>query len=180
MRLKDMHKAIKMKKHNISEEAIRHFDDIMLLVDTDYAMTEPKFVEKMDELLTEEQRLLLWEYGGSCRGGETGRQAKILGQSLEGKSLSEKIEMMNRNEHMFKSYLNDDGSITVDCFCHCLQHRFNNPENAKSSSSYGCAAGAHLAIIKSALGVKLKIKSIDYPQESDGKQSMTCVFEVIE
>jgi len=180
MRLKDMHKAIKMKKHNISEAAIRHFDDVMLLVDTDYAVTEPKFVEKMDELLTEEQRLLLWEYGGSCRGGETGREAKKLGQSLEGKSLSEKIDVMNQNEHMFKSHLNEDGTITVYCFCHCLQHRFNNPENAKASSAYGCAAGAHLAIIKSALGVKLKIKSVDYPQKNDGKQFMTCVLEVID
>ena len=180
MRLKDMHKAIKMKKHNIPETAIRQFDDIMLLVDTDYAVTEPRFVEKMDELLTEEQRLMLWEYGGSCRGGETGRQAKKLRHELDGKSLNEKIKLMNQNEHMFKSHLNEDGTITVYCYCHCLQHRFNNPKCAKSPSAYGCAAGAHLALIKDALGAKVKMKSIDYPQENDGKQFMTCMFEVVE
>lgn len=180
MRLKDIHKALNMKKHNIPEATIRQFDDVMLLVDTDYVITEQRFVEKMDELLSEEQRLLLWEYGGSCRGGETGRQAKILGQHLEGQSLGEKIEMMNKNEHMFKSHLNKDGTITVQCYCHCLQNRFNNPKCAKSPSAYGCAAGAHLAIIKTALGTKAKIKSVDYPQENDGKQFMTCIIDVIE
>jgi len=181
MRIKDMLKATKMKKHNFPEDMICQAELLLQTVDeAGHGVSEKRLVEKMDELLTEKQRLLLWEIGGSCRGGETGRQAKILAQELAGKPLAEKIELMNQNEHMFETRLNEDGTITVYCYCHCLQHRFNNPDTAKLPSAYGCAAGAHLYILKTALGVKAKIKSIDYPQENDGKQHMTFTVEIID
>lgn len=179
MRAKEMLKAIKMKKHNFPEEMMFQAELIEKIIDKNEDV-ERKFVEKMDELLTEEQRLLLWEKGGSCRGGETGRQAKVLKQELAGKPLSEKIELMNKNEHMYKTRLNDDGTITAYCGCHCLQNRITKPDTEKAPSAYGCAAGAALYNLRTALGVKAKIKSIDYPQKGDGKKSMTFTFEVVE
>ena len=183
MRLKEMLKAAKMKKHNFPDEAIRQFEDIMLYDEADWKnvcdSVEHKFVSKMDELLTEEQRLLLHEYGGSCRGGETGRQAKVLAEELAGKPLAEKIELMNQNDHMYRTKLNDDGTITAYCGCHCLQRRVKKPETAKLPSAYGCAAGAALHNLKTALCVNAKIKSIDYPKEGDGKEDMTFVFEIV-
>jgi len=171
MRHKEMLKAIRMKKHNFPQDVICQFESVK---------GERQLVEKMDELLTEEQRLLLHEIGGSCRGGETGRQSKLLTQELAGKPLSEKIELMNKNKHMYKTVLNEDGTITAYCGCHCLQRRHKNPETAKSPSAYGCAAGAALYNLKAALGVKAKIKSIDYPQEGDDKKKMTFTFEIVE
>lgn len=181
MRIKDMVKAINMKKHNFSEDVIHEFN--MIAQDFDKIndkISEQRLVEKMDEILTEEQRLLLWEYGGSCRGGETGRQAKVLARELADKLLSEKVDLMNKNPHMYPTRYNDDGTITAYCGCHCLQYRIDKPETAKSPSAYGCAAGAALYNLKTALGVKAKIKSIDYPQQDDSKKSMTFTFEVVE
>jgi hypothetical protein len=171
MKTKDIVKAINMKKHNFSEDVIQEFN---------VTKGEQRIVEKMDELLTEKQRLLLHEYGGSCRGGETGRQAKILKNELSGKPLAEKIELMNKNGHMYKTELNADGTITAYCGCHCLQRRYKNPESSKAPSFYGCAAGAALYNIRTALGVKAQIKSIDYPQKDDGKKDMAFNIEIIE
>ena len=178
MRIKEMIKATQMKKHNFPAEMVGHAASIDVSGNVSHDC-ERLFVEKMDELLTEEQRLLLWEIGGACRGGETGRQAKALAQELAGKSLSEKIELMNKNEHMFKSHLNEDGTITAVCTCHCLQHRITKPERAMPPSAYGCSAGAALYNLKTALGIKAKIKSIDYPQDGDGKMHMTFTFEIV-
>ena len=180
MRIKDIVKAANMKKHNFTEGVMHEFNTIAQDFDKiNDTISEKRLVAKMDELLTEEQRLLLHEYGGSCRGGETGRQAKILKNELAGKPLAQKIELMNKNGHMYKTELNADGTITAYCGCHCLQRRHKNPESSKAPSFYGCAAGAALYNIKTALGVKARIKSIDYPQKDDGKEHMSFVIEVI-
>ena len=123
MRCKEMLKAIKMKKHNFPESIICQFESI----DTENARS---FVEKMDELLTEEQRLLLHEYGGSCRGGETGRQCKILAKELAGKTLSEKIVLMNKNNHIYRTRLNEDGTMLVRA--HYVQTNFLAENKAAS------------------------------------------------
>jgi hypothetical protein len=178
MRLKEMVKAAKMKKHDIPEDAVLVFELIAGSNESDRDK-EMKLVEKMDELLTEEQRLILWEYGGSCTGGETGRQSKLLGKELEGKPISEKIKIMNQNMHMYKTRLNEDGTVTAYCGCHCLQHRVTKPKTAKKPSAYGCAAGAALHNLKIALGVKANIRSIDYPREGDDKRHMTFTFSYV-
>ena len=180
MRLKEMLKAVKMKKHNFPQDLIGEFENIMQKEkETMGSVLEKRFVDAMERLLTEEQRLLLWEYGGSCRGGETGRQAKLLKKQLEGKPIDEKIDLMNKNGHMYPTRLNDDGTITAWCGCHCLQHRISKPETAKHPLAYGCAAGAALYNLKTALGVSAKIKSIDYPKENDSVEKMTFVFETV-
>jgi hypothetical protein len=134
----------------------------------------------MDELLTEEQRLLLWEYGGSCTGGATGRAVKAFASEHKDKPLALKLELLQKTDHMYRHHLNDDGTVTVYCGCHCLQHRVNKPGAAKLPLAYGCAAGAALQNFKIALGVNIKIKSIDYPKKDDGKIPMAFIFEVAE
>jgi len=193
MRYKEIFQAMKMKKHNIPEEVIRQFETVMPYVDSwPVSATNPnpekrvaankKFYELMDKHLTEEQRLLLYEYGGSCRGGETGRQSKLLKDQIAGMSIADKIQQMNTNPYMYRTRLNEDGTITATCCCHCLQYR-KNPDTWHCSVlpyHYGCAAGAALYNLKKALDVKARIKSIDYPQNDDGKMEMTFTFEILE
>ena len=77
MRRKDVLKA--MKKHDFPEDVICQFEHIEK-TDKGFHSRNVRFVEKMDELLTEEQRLLLWEYGGRCRGSDW---AKDFAKSLQ-------------------------------------------------------------------------------------------------
>ncbi|MDR0325328.1 MAG: hypothetical protein LBI19_04435 [Oscillospiraceae bacterium] len=178
MRLKDMSKAMKMKKHHFPEDVISQFDLIMQ-TDGEYGSRENPFVDAMDRLLTEEQRLLLWEVGGSCTGG--GRYAKTLRDELAGKPLPEKIEALNQNKHFYDCHLNEDGTVTAYAGCHCLQHRAKGTKPEKTPSAYGCAAGAAFQNIRDALDVKGKarMKSIDYPVKGDGKGTLSFVFEVL-
>jgi hypothetical protein len=171
-----------MEMHNFHEDIKCEFEQIEETVKS-FNGRKRKFAEKMDELLTEEQRLLVWEYSGMCTGGKTGEQAKKFAKELTG-SLAEKIARLNEGPHFFFFYLNGDGTITAYCGCHCLQYRIEQPEKnevkTKTPSTYGCAAGAAFQNIKKALGIEARIKSIDYPQEGDGKKYMTFVIEVIE
>ena len=150
-----------------------------------YSARKRMFAEKFDELLTEEQRLSLWEYGGMCTGGETGARAKKFAKELTG-SLAEKVARLNESGQFYKVEINDDGTITAYCGCHCLQYRIDAPDKddvklrEKIPSAYGCAAGAAFHNIKKALGVNARIKSIDYPQKGDGRNYMPFVIEVIE
>jgi len=186
MKIKDMVKATKMEKHNFPKSAATQLEEIMQMNNCpkcskqEYVDKERAFVAAMDNLLTEEQRLLLHEYGGSCRGGETGKQCKKLKHELGGLTIAEKIDRMNKNGHIYPTRLNSDGTITARCGCDCLKERYKNPDAAKAPSAYGCAAGAALANLKTALGVKARIKSIDYPQAGDGKRYMEFVFEILE
>ena len=177
MRRKEILKA--MKKHEFHEDIRCQFEHIEK-TDKGFHSRNVRFVEKMDELLTEEQRLLLWEYGGRCIDGEW---AKEFAKELTG-SLAEKIAWLKENAPMYGVELNDDGTITAYCRCHCLQWRIEEPEREvvriKTPSAYGCSAGAAFHNIKTALGINARIKSIDYPQEGDGKMHMSFVIEVIE
>lgn len=103
-----------------------------------------------------------------------------MAKQLDGKSLSEKIELMNQNPYMYKTRLNEDGTVTAYCGCHCLQRRTKKPETNKPPSAYGCAAGAALHSLKIALGIEARIKSIDYPQINERDAYMPFVFEVLE
>lgn len=181
MRRKDILKA--MKKHDFSED-IRHQFEHIEKTEKGFHSRNRRFAEKMDELLSEEQHLLLWEHGGRCIGGDTGERANAFAQELTG-SLAEKIERLNKDAHFYEVELNDNGTITAYCSCHCLRWRVDEPTRsdviAKTTpSAYGCAAGAAFHNIKKALGIKAKIKSIDYPQDGDGKKYMQFVIEVIE
>ena len=180
MRRKDILKA--MKKHNFHEDIRCQFEHIEK-TDKGFHSRNIRFVEKMDELLTEEQRLLLWGYGGRCIGGKTGERAAKFAQELTG-SLAEKIARLQEDYHMYGVELNSDGTITAYCGCHCLQFRIDEPERevvrTKTPSAYGCSAGAAFHNIKMALGVNARIKSIDYPKEGDGRNYMPFVIEVME
>ena len=180
MRRKDVLKA--MKKHNFDEHIRCQFEHIEK-TDKGFHSRNIRFVEKMDELLTEEQRLLLWEYGGRCIGGETGKRSAKYEKELRG-SLAEKVARLKEDNHMYKIELNDDGTITAYCACHCLQWRLEEPEREvvriKTPSAYGCSAGAAFHNIKKALGINARIKSIDYPQEGDGIKYMPFVIEIID
>ena len=64
-----------MANYGFESDVICQLEEIENKVKT-YSAKKRMFAEKFDELLTEEQRLSLWEYGGMCTGGEIGAQAK--------------------------------------------------------------------------------------------------------
>ena len=172
-----------MEGLNIDKNVRYQFEEIENTVKSSSGKKK-MFAEKFDELLTEEQRLLLWEYGGMCIGGETGKQAKKFAKELTG-SIAEKVARLHESGQ-YGVELNDDGTITAYCGCHCLQYRIDKPDKddvklrEKIPSAYGCAAGAAFHNIKKALGINARIKSIDYPQEGDGRNYMPFVIEILD
>ena len=168
-----------LEEHNFPDDVRSQFERVKESKGN-WLKKKAGYIGIMDNLLTEEQRLLLWERGGMCTGGETGVQCKKLARELRGRPLAEKVELANQNGHIYRHHLNEDGTITAYCFCHCLQDRYNKTKPVKLPSEYGCAAGAAFHNLQIALGVKGRITSIDYPRDGDGKKFMTFTFEVVE
>lgn len=173
MRLKNMLKI--MQRDGISEEIRNHFEHIVQTYHAGEA--DLVFIDKMDELLTEEQRLSLWERNGGCRGGGRNREAIAFQSEHVGKTLPEKIQLLQSTKYMSKIRQNEDGTVTVGNGCHLCVLKKLKPPYPASSTLFGCSAGGALHNYQVALGIKLKLKSIDsflHDVGSDQPYSFTC------
>ena len=70
-------------------------------------------IDKMDELLTNEQKLAVLEYEGCCKGGKRDADCKAFGKEHKDKPLAEKLALMFTVEYMMNPRLNDDDSFTI-------------------------------------------------------------------
>jgi hypothetical protein len=89
MQLKGMIKT--MQKDRIPEDKLYQFECIAQ-VDRG-AETELKFIEKMDELLTDEQCFSIWECNGGCKGTKLDKARKAFAFDNADKSIAEKLTL---------------------------------------------------------------------------------------
>jgi len=177
MRLKNLIKT--MKKDKYPADIINQFEHIVEACSHDDSLFE--FVGKMDLLLTEEQRLSLWERNGGCRLGGRNREAVAFKQEHADKPWAEKLSLLKNVRSLNRFRLNEDGTITAENGCHlCVLKKLKPPYTA-TSSLFGCSAGGALYNYETALGVKLKIQSIDtHLTEGSGETPYSFTFEVLE
>lgn len=160
--MKTMLKSMRMRKNGIPEDVLPLFEEILQTFKGDEC--EREFMKAMASHLTQEQRFRLCEQNGSCsgKGYDEGRKAFALQHA--GKPLAERLEIFNRTFGR-NSVLNDDGTITVTFACshgyykHAPKGKFKFPESVEIY--FERCAGGRLYEYQKALGVKLKIKSID-------------------
>ena len=149
-------------------------------------------IDKMDELLTDEQKLAILEFEGCCKGGKRDIDCKAFGKEHKDKPFSEKLAMMYTIEHMMNPFLNNDGSFTITMSgyqngvhsgkttCSCSAIRKLQQPFAVSKTYCGCCAGHFLYHYQNALGVKLRIKEINSsPLDSNGENPCSFTFEVV-
>jgi hypothetical protein len=150
-------------------------------------------IEKMDELLTNEQKLAVMEPEGCCKGGKRDADCKAFGKEHKDKPLAEKLALMFSVEYMMTPHLNDDGSFRITmsghqngvhtgkttCSCGAIK-KLKQPFTV-SKTYCGCCAGHFLYHYQNALGVKLRIKEINSsPLDSNGENPCSFTFEVLE
>lgn len=176
MRLKNIIKT--MKKEKYPDDVIHQFERIVETCSYDESLFQ--FIEKMDILLTEEQRLSIWERNGGCRLGGRNKDAIAFQSQYADKTLTEKLDLLKNVRSLSNFYLNEDGTITAGNGCHlCILRKLKPPYNA-TSTLFGCSAGGALFNYEIALGVKLKMKSIDsHLGEGHSENPYSFTFEVL-
>ena len=103
---KKIHQA--MVEQGISEEIVSQFD----FNEPKGAPPEPilAIIDEMDQLLTKEQRLVVMEKQGCCKGGQRDKDCKAFAKKYMGKTTAEKLALMFEVENMVSPTLNNDGT----------------------------------------------------------------------
>jgi hypothetical protein len=178
-----------MIKEGISSEIIKKMGiDHPINNDTQNVLA---VIERMDKILTNEQKLAIMEKQGCCKGGQRDRDCKAFGKENKDKPLAEKLKLLSGIQYMMSPRLNNDGTITVfygghqngvhtgKTTCSCGQIKKLKQPFSVSSTFCGCCAGHFLYHYQNALGIKLRLKEIvSSPLNTNGEKQCEFKFEV--
>jgi hypothetical protein len=179
--MKSMLKAMQMPKNEIPVDVLPLFEDIVQTYKG--AECEEKFMKAMEEQLTTEQRFRLFEQNGSCNGTGYDKERKAFALEHADMPLTERLELFT-NTYGRKAVLNDDNTITVTFACshgyykHAPKGKFQFPESIETY--FERCAGGRLYEYQKALGIKLKIKSVDVsPLKENIVNPVVFTFEIV-
>ena len=127
-----------------------------------------EFSTALTRYLNEEQRYRLYEEAGACQGAGDDKKRRAFAQEHKVLPLAARLELFEKTFDRAKAVLNkDDNTITVKFACNHGYYRqarlakgmYKVPENVKGY--FERCAGGRLYEYQKALGIKLKIKSVD-------------------
>ena len=173
-------------------------DDIIAQFNFPQATTGDKviaLVNQMDTLLTKEQCLSVMGEHGCFKTGFMDAKSKSFGKENAGKSLAEKLETAKAaNFRKNIPYINDAGELIYEMRCYhdgdrermlsvknCACPPIYNSKQPLSVSHIfcGCCAGHHKHHWQNALGIKLRLKSIETsPRRTDMGYPRVFIFEI--
>lgn len=160
--MKAILKSMKMSKNGIPDDKVLLFEHIVQTYTGKEC--EEKFVKAMEEHLTKEERFRLFEQNGSCNGAGYDSTRTAFAQEHASLPLAERLELFAQNFGR-KAVLNDDNTITVTFACshgyykHAPKGKFQYPGSLETY--FERCAGGRMYELEKALGIKLKIKSVD-------------------
>jgi len=180
---------MKKRKNGIPGDKLEIFERI---IQTHYVSNrgsdegDNKFMEAIGEHLTEAQRFRLWEQHGGCMGTGHDKERKAFALEHAGKPLTERLKLFEKTFNRRKTVLNGDNTITVKFACtHGYYKRAREGKCLPPPASIGLyferCAGGRLYEYQKALGIKLKIKSVDVSPLSENIQNpVVFTFEIVE
>lgn len=177
MRLKNILKT--MRQDGIPEEKRSRFEQIVRTYRA--AEADLRFADEMDTLLTEAERLSIWERNGGCRLGKRNQEAIAFRTEHADKPLAQRLALLKDTQYLDNFCQNEDGTITAGNGCHlCILKKMKPPYPA-SATVFGCSAGGALYNYQIALGAKLKLLSIDsFLLDPEAGKPYSFTFEVME
>jgi len=188
--------AMKKKKYGISADVISIFENIISQYEGGSGVNftgakcdsydwDSEFSRALKEHLTEEQRFLLYEENGACNGTGADKERKAFAQEHALMPLNARMELFSKTFGRWKPVLNDDNTLTLTFKCthgYYRQVKLNKintvPPNA--DEYFGRCAGGRLYELQKALGIKLKIKSVDVsPLKENLDNPVVFTFEIV-
>ena len=194
--MKTMLKAIQKKNSGISGDIVSVFEDIVQKNIEQFGPNltgvncfapewDDEFSIALKERLSDEQRFRLYEQNGGCNGTGYDKARKEFAFKYADMPLRERLalfcEVFGR-----KAVLNDDSTITVTFACthgyykRAREGKYHSPPPSVEFYFERCAGG-RLYEYQKALGVKLKIKSVDIsPLHENVSNPVVFEFEVVQ
>jgi hypothetical protein len=181
--MKTFLKMMKKKSNGIPEEKLQLFDEIIstyFVPGRGSTEGDCAFMRAIGENFTEEQRFRLWEQNGGCEGSGREKARKKFAAEHADKPLSVRLDLyiMDFVSEKTQSIVLDEKNKTIaytyacgECYNHTVKGKLTAPFDLY----YESCAGGRLKNLQSALGIKLKIKSVDIPENGVSSES-PCVF----
>ena len=167
--------AMRKKSSGISEDVLSVFERIIQKYEApdapDHLYCAKEFSEAMGEHLTKEQRFRLFEKHGGCMGTGHDKKRKAFALEHAQKPIAKRLELFAKTYNR-DVILNDDNTISVTFTC---SHRYHKVQRDQKKFIplppvelyFERCAGGRLYELQKALGIKLKIKSIDISSLSE-------------
>ena len=146
---------------------------------------DDEFSKAMNEHLTREQRFQLYEEAGACNGTGADKERKAFAREHAHIPLAKRLELFAKTFGRWKPVLNADNTLTLNFKCshgYYKQARegkyTSSPPNVESY--FERCAGGRLYELQKALGIKLKIKSVDVsPLKENLNNPVVFTFEIV-
>lgn len=180
--MKTMLKLMRNPKNGIPEEKLPRFEEIVQTKKG--AECEGEFMKVMAEELTKEQRFLLFGKQGLCQGTAEDPVRKAFALEHKDKPLEERLALYAKAYGRNATLLdNQTMEVTFAChhgyYKHAPKGKFQFPDSVETY--FERCAGGRLYEYEKALGIKLKIKSVDVsPLEENILHPVKFIFEILE
>ena len=189
--------AMKKKKSGIPEEVLPIFEGILQKYRDELGQHlvgikcfEPdwddEFSQAMGKHLTKEQRFRLYETQGGCNGAGADKERKAFALEYAHLALDERMVLFANTFGRWKPALNDDNTLTLTFKCthgyykSAIEGKLTTPPPNVEVYFERCAGG-RLYELQKALGIKLKIKSVDVSSLYENVLNpVVFVFEIVE
>ena len=183
--MKTMLKQMQKKNSGVPRDILPMFEEIFDKYGHNHEL-DAEFCQAMDEYLTQEQRYKLYETNGNCNGTGLDKDRKVFALDHAHLALDERIELFATTFKRLKPTLNDDNTLTLNFKCshgYYKQAREGKPFTPPSTlqSYFESCAGGRLYELQKALGIKLRIKSVDISSlEENIANPVTFTFEIVQ
>jgi len=185
--MKTILNTMQKKNSGIPAELLPVFEEIIQKGDSGlWGDCDDEFSLAIEEHLTQEQRFRLFERHGSCLGTGYDKERKAFALDHAHLALDERIELYADLLGRQKPVLNDDNTLSLTFKC---SHGYYKRVKEKKILSLPPAivsyfercAGGRLYELQMALGITLKIKSVDIsPLNEDLANPVVFTFEIVE
>jgi hypothetical protein len=179
-------KSMQKKNSGIPEDVLPVFEGIIQKgTPCLWGACDDEFSLAMEEHLTQEHRFRLFERHGSCMGTGYDKERKAFALEHANLALDERMELFAETFGRQKPVLNDDNTLTLTFKCthgyyKCVRDKkiLSLPPAVKPY--FERCAGGRLYELQKALGVTLKIKSVDIsPLNENLANPVVFTFEIV-
>ncbi|MDR2599536.1 MAG: hypothetical protein LBC73_04600 [Oscillospiraceae bacterium] len=190
-------REMQKRKNRIPENVLSIFEDIVEKHEEKFGphligikCFEPEWNDEfsmaMNEHLTKEQRFQLYEEAGACNGTGNDKERKVFALEYAHLALDERIELFSETFKRWKPIINNDNTLTLNFKCshgyykRVKEGKYTTPPPNVESYFERCAGG-RLYELQKALGIKLKIKSVDVsPLKENIENPVIFTFEIVD
>jgi hypothetical protein len=183
---------MQMKKNGIPEGLLPKFERIIqkyYVPNSNSSEGDKMFKEAMEKYLTKEQLFRLWEQHGGCQGTGRDKERKTFALAHADKPLPKRLEMFLKTigngycKMSNKSVILDtkNNTLTVPFTCnHGFKHIREGTITTSLQFYFECCAGGRLYEFQKALGIKLKIKSVEVPVNISYETPVMFTFDIVD